>query len=230
MTLPVVLADVQKRFKPSQIAGLELWLDANKITGLDDGDPLTTWSDQSGNGNDVTQSTSAKKPTYKTSIINGRSIVRFDGTDDYLKASAFTLVQPEHLFIVLKVLGGSTNDVIHDGNTLDRMVGQQRSAVKNYNQYAGNFGAVVTLGDDFRIINSLFNGASSNVSLDGGSDNTGDVGSNDAAGFSLGANGNEAAHSQIDVAEFLIYSVELSITNQGRVERYLGARYGIALG
>lgn len=72
-------------------ANLQAWLKADAITGLSDGDPVGTWSDSSGNGNDATQSTSSFKPTYKTGIYSGSTLptVRFDGTDDLLDWGTF---------------------------------------------------------------------------------------------------------------------------------------------
>ena len=75
-------------FRPSDIAGLVLWLRAEDISGLSDGDPVVTWSDQSTQSNDVTQGTAAKRPTFRTSVVNGKAIVRFDGTDDVLVNSS----------------------------------------------------------------------------------------------------------------------------------------------
>ena len=56
---------------------LELQLDARDITGLTDGDSVTTWTDSSAAGNDVTQATSSRRPVYKTSIIGSNPVVRF---------------------------------------------------------------------------------------------------------------------------------------------------------
>lgn len=80
------------QFSPSSITGLQLWLDAT--TGLFDatsgGSPVTTnasavarWEDQSGNARHATQSTSGFRATLRTSVQNGRNIIRFDGTDDF---------------------------------------------------------------------------------------------------------------------------------------------------
>ena len=71
-------------FLPTDISGMQLWLRADKITGLSDGDSVTTWLDESGQSNDVTQATAANKPTWQTNEINGLAVVRFDGTDDHL--------------------------------------------------------------------------------------------------------------------------------------------------
>src|SRR5690606_31105933 len=44
--------------------------------------------DLSGNGNDVAQSTSGKRPTLQLGTVGGHPAVRFDGTDDELVGSA----------------------------------------------------------------------------------------------------------------------------------------------
>lgn len=58
---------------------LEAQWDARDITGLSDGDSVTTWTDSSAAGNDMTQATGSKKPVYKTNIIGSNPVVRFQG-------------------------------------------------------------------------------------------------------------------------------------------------------
>jgi hypothetical protein len=45
---------------------------------------IATWTDESGNGNDATQGTTAKRPTGIDAAYNGKSCARFDGVDDVL--------------------------------------------------------------------------------------------------------------------------------------------------
>ncbi len=90
-------------FSPSDISGLELWLKADAITGLNDGDAVTTWSDSSGNGYDATQSVAGQKPLYKTAIQNSLPAVRFDATNDVLKTQADATLKPFSVFAVIKV-------------------------------------------------------------------------------------------------------------------------------
>ena len=59
-----------------------LWLDANDISQVD-GSPISSWSDRSGNSNNATQGTAAYQPRFDSLIVNGNSVVRFDGTNDY---------------------------------------------------------------------------------------------------------------------------------------------------
>jgi hypothetical protein len=94
-------------FSPASIPGLQLWLDASQISGLNDGDAVATWNDLSGNGNDVTQATASKKPTYKTGIQNGLPAVLFDGVDDFLLITKAFGLTSGTLFVVYKSTAGS---------------------------------------------------------------------------------------------------------------------------
>jgi hypothetical protein len=71
---------------PDNLADLRAWYKADAITGLSDGDPVSTWADSSGGGYDLTQ-TSTARPLYQTSTLNGLPVIEFDGTDDTLDAS-----------------------------------------------------------------------------------------------------------------------------------------------
>lgn len=59
-----------------------LWLVADDILQVD-GTAISSWSDRSGNANNATQATTGRQPRYDSLIVNGHSVVRFDGTDDY---------------------------------------------------------------------------------------------------------------------------------------------------
>lgn len=47
-------------------------------------DLVRLWTDQSSNSYSMLQTTAAKKPLYKTGVVNGKPVVRFDGADDYM--------------------------------------------------------------------------------------------------------------------------------------------------
>lgn len=55
-----------------------IWLDASEITGFVDGDDLNTWIDVSGNALDFTQPDPLFTPKFRTGLINGYPIVRFN--------------------------------------------------------------------------------------------------------------------------------------------------------
>ena len=81
----------RKKKVPIPVDGLVLWLDANQIKGLSDNDDIEIWEDASVFGNDAIQSTIGARPKYKTNVLNGLPVVRFDG-NNYLN-----LGQPESL-------------------------------------------------------------------------------------------------------------------------------------
>lgn len=90
---------------------LKAYYDANKITGLVDGNAVATWADLSGGGFDLTQGTAGAKPTFKTGIQNGLPVVRFDGTSDWMGTGAmFSASSDLSIFCVCKQSGGTTTD------------------------------------------------------------------------------------------------------------------------
>lgn len=73
-------------FAPDQIDDLGIWLDAASIAQAD-GTAVSEWNNDAGTSRSAVQSESGsgEKATYKTGIINGKPVVRFDGTNDYLR-------------------------------------------------------------------------------------------------------------------------------------------------
>jgi hypothetical protein len=70
-------------------SGLTLWLDATQPHGVSssvmvDEANLITWLDLSGKDNHAMQKEVARSPVFDTNILNGNSMVRFDGANDYL--------------------------------------------------------------------------------------------------------------------------------------------------
>lgn len=76
---------------PDAVSGLALWLKADSLS-LNDGDPVSTWTDSSGNGHDFT-GTGSNRPIYKTNIINStKPVLRFaSASTQYLVSSAIDL-------------------------------------------------------------------------------------------------------------------------------------------
>ncbi len=95
-------------FTPASISGLVLWLKADQITGLSDGDPVSTWLDQSGVGNDGTSSGS-NRPIYKTNIQNSLPAVRFITTPTWIRGVISVTGTTVSVFVVSTLNSGSAN-------------------------------------------------------------------------------------------------------------------------
>ena len=95
-------------------AGATLALDSRFITGLSDGDPVSTWTDRSASANNATGSGTAR-PTFETNEQGGQPALRFDGVNDAMEcgSSVFTGTQSRFIVVVYKTNStGTFNDAI----------------------------------------------------------------------------------------------------------------------
>jgi len=108
-------------FDPDDISGCMLWLKADAITGHSDAADLTAWTDSSGEGHDITvPGTAARRPHYKTGIINSKAAVLFTGSaDEYLTTSGIEAITKGgvdySVFLVVKPTSVSTNNQLMFG-------------------------------------------------------------------------------------------------------------------
>lgn len=81
------------------------WLDAASITGKNDGDEITLWTDQSGNGNNASGS-AGSAPHYKVNNLNGLPGVDFNGSHYLYLGTGFATQAQLSVFIVASNKGG----------------------------------------------------------------------------------------------------------------------------
>ncbi len=126
--IPVLMGGVA--FLPTDVDGLQLWLDANDASTLfqdaaktipaGNGDVVGAWADKSGLGNDATQTTTAAKPTLVNT--DGFPALEFDGTDDYLINSSGLGIAGSAAFtygFVFKQVTSTTSDrIFYHGDNL----------------------------------------------------------------------------------------------------------------
>jgi len=73
---------------PAQLSGLALWLDAADASTITlNGSTVSQWNDKSGNGRNASQATAANQPTRTLNGLGGRTVITFDGVDDFLNAT-----------------------------------------------------------------------------------------------------------------------------------------------
>jgi hypothetical protein len=236
---------------PLTIQGLLLWLkadagtfqDSAKTTGAaSDGDVVGAWVDQSGSGNDATQATSDNKPLLKLNIANGRSVCRFDGSNDFLTSSLdlslsasddltiFAVVNPTATAALKDIVGNLNDSAPNQGLTVRHDIDEKLAFFTRVS--AGNVTTVTAAVADTNFVlgvakldsgtQTLYkNGASEGSGAQRnmtGHDTTLYIGKNRASG---------AGDYAGDMAEILIYNSALSDKNRASVEGYLNARYAI---
>lgn len=72
---------------PAELTDLFSWWKADAITGLSNGDPVSTWADSHTGGYDVGAS-AGDRPTYTTDELNGLPVVSFNGSNHLAAAAA----------------------------------------------------------------------------------------------------------------------------------------------
>lgn len=234
---PVGQSPSLRAFSPLSINGLQLWLDASQVSGAD-GDPVTTWGDLSGNGRNATQSTTAAKPTLKTAVQNGRSALLFDGTDDSIATAAavFTGAAARTVVAIYRdtkggahvspICGQSTGS---SGSTW--FVLQSRNSGAVGDPYLAGFANDLTgpaVDGLWKVAVVTYDGATATTYKNGAQANTGAKTYNTVnQPFAIGADASSFLGGY--VGEIAVYNTALSAADRQRIERYLGAKWGIAV-
>jgi len=228
-----------------------LWLDASDASTLWDSTTggalvaadgsVARWEDKSGNGRHATQGTAVSRPQRKAAIQNGRDVVRFDGSNDYLALSSSYDLPTFSIFAVSKRINNASTNAIYTSGTSDGT--NKRDAMLFY---AGGSNQLLAQRSDnasyptasigntfnsFEICESNFNGSTLTVSVNGvdSSPVSTSISGSSTDSIWIGA-ANQTVPGfwmQGDIAEILVFPTALSDTDRGRVEAYLNLKWSI---
>jgi len=232
--LPQIIAQESSivTYDPTDVSGLITWLKADSL-GLDDGNAVATWTDSTLNAHNVTQSTENLKPIYKTNVVNGKPVVRFDGSNDYLSAVPYSQTTPYTLYVVAKFRSScSSQKGIIDGDlSLDGYLFCSGGGNGMYfNNGSGQIGPNTTNSiTQFNIYKVIVNGAGSSITENNSTPQTGTLDSTTLNGMTLGSIGNKGEYGDVDIAEVLLYNGAISSGDQLIVGAYLGNKYAISM-
>lgn len=215
-------------FDPESIPNLLQWVSADALEGVVDGDPVVTWPDRTVNGNDFTQGTAAKWATYKTNILNGKPVVRFDNTNDGY-VSALNVTPPFSIFIVYSYRSAvSASRRAFVGTALNWLIGPYGNFHQLYHGTGFIQGPAVVQNEFVLAHAQQVNSPSNNVAFYVnntliGSANPGTEPDNTG----LGASNPFGEPLNGDVAEVLVYGTELTSVQRDAVATYLNNKYSI---
>lgn len=229
----------QNSFNPLSVTGLTGWWDFSDRSTLytdlgvtlvvNDADAIEQINDKSGQGNHVTQTTAGSRPLYKTAILNGCSVGRFDNTDDFMSRTTFVggaIAQPVTHFYVAKITTTAIFQEPMDGVT-NRQTICNADGTK-WGMYAGSVaaGTVALTTATTTVMAGIFNGAASKLYVNGGAAQTLSPGANTLNGIRIGR-GTDGVNLNGDFAEGLVYAAALTSSQLDAVGRYLGGKYGV---
>ncbi len=184
------------------------------------GQSVALWRDQSGNGNDISQSTAASQPVLGTA--GGRNVVSFDGVDDTLEGLSGTVLgQPNTIFVSFRVNAGSVNRPILAGVSPNR----NNITVNGSNNpviFAGTLltdSSTTIATDTAYLIGAIFNGAGSKIRVDKAETKAGDANGEGLSDIMLAFGG--SAYSDAEFFGVAVFDGLLSASEQSIVESYM---------
>lgn len=233
-----------------------LWLDASDTATITaTGGQVSQWRDKSGNSRHVSQSTGTAQPQQVASVLNGNSVVQFDGADDYLwNTQPFMWAAGRaNIFVVLKAPAQSDTRWLGEGSATSTRplylpAQQARFATNagltehlsafyrddNNNIFLGNQESFLpeVFQDDWKIMIWRDTGNRIDAYTDGQTQSK----SYSRAGrtmtldrFAIGSVLRSAAsnHMQVEIAELLVYTSLLSDAEINEVCSYLASKWGL---
>ena len=234
-----------RHFKFGAVANAKLVLDSRYINQSDNTE-VSPWEDRSGNGNDVSQATSANRPTFQTAEQGGNGIVRFDGSNDVLTRNEIGISSPVGGTMVLYAkrgtgAGGNAINTIIEVPEYFRIIYTDSSnlfPVNGYNfiGYADNGtstvdpsqGSTVSAGV-FELCSFQYNGGTasnkdnykvyvsgSSATVTQGSSGASALGRGSTVG--IGARGTAAQHSVADIGFVGVFGVDMTDPLRKRCE------------
>ena len=229
--------------------GLHSWYDASNAASItSSGGVVSQWNDLSGNNRHAVQSSSTARPTTGSTTQNGRNVINFDGTQQFLLAPASVTSNALTMFSVYKRLSG--------GQPYGRIISLHNSGGNDYDNTnslvvhatAASLGGVTApLTGAYRasahIAGSTINYGTAylySATLDGGNysqNNSGTVVTGTTSTTSLnsnqldiGAGGPYGGGDQFFYgwfAEQIIFTRVLTPTEITTVRNYLSAKWGV---
>lgn len=220
-------------WSPASIPGLRIWQDAAQISGLNDGDAVSSWADSSGNGLALTQATGTKQPLYKTGIFGTRPAVLFDGVDDELVIASHTFgMTAGTLFAVYKATTGNYGVVRVNNDTAGsywRYVGDGNGYWGIF--YTGRIEGYPAAMPGSNVGASVIDVSTSTVKevfVNGVSKGTSSVAFNTPDRVNMGGVVNVGSPRMTGyIAEWGMYDTALSGANLTALQSYLAAKYGL---
>ena len=231
-------------FTPRSISGLAAWWDASDAASITTvSGAVSQWNDKSGNGVHATQTTANNRPVNTSQTLNGRAVMTFDGSNDIMSFTG-TARTDETQFVVVRnnmvASAVSTQQIVGSGASgygLAATIKNDGSVNSDLWAYCGGFVVGTTTARYSFSANNPFGPAvvaAIRSSASGGilrTDGVQRATCTTSNSYALASIGGAGASFPLNgyIAEIVVYSRALSVAEVQRVERYLGAKWGITL-
>jgi len=194
---------------------------------------VVTWYDQSGNGRNTTQSTTANQPKiYDSStgvlLENGKPTLYFDGVNDCMQTTAFSTSSQPITRIILANQNTDTEGYLLDGDVSYRGVIGTNTTDQKHRINAGTTHNYTTENDGTQILRYvIFNGSSSQLYLNGTGLGTCNPGTNGLSRVTIGAIYTLGSNfAKANIQEILIWASDQE-SNRIAIETNINSYYGV---
>lgn len=229
---------------------LVMWLKADAVTGIADGNPLERWNDSSPSQLFSTQADPARQPVWLKNAINGQPSVRFDGVDDCLMVDhcpglLYSYFNSTLFAVVRRKEGGA---IISHGHT-NLTVSPHNDGTLSYSTAYQNFetGEYVWPGIRSRQSAAVPAGRPCLLAMRRGSNQKGGTAlfvnghrdddqvaidyhlMNSANGFVGAGYRGQRQYWSGEIAEVVLYGRALDDAEKQQVEAYLTTKYGLSV-
>ena len=199
------------------------WFDKEVNITKDGSNFVSVWGDKSGLSHDLLQAVGTNQPLWSATGV------AFNGSDNNMKCVAFTLIQPEQIYMVLRQRAWANLDRIFDGDSAAVGLLSQKGTTPDLIAYAGvesSANSNLTL-NTFGIIRVLFNGAASKLIINETTPTTGNFGTEAMGGFTLASIATGSGYCNIEVKEIIIRKVADTTPDEAAIYNYLKSKYGL---
>ena len=204
-------------FTPARLTGLVLW--CKYQTGITvTGAGVSQWNDASGLEHHLKQANDTNRPAKQSD-----GAILFDGVDNFLKADAFTFIQPSFIYVLGKQITWTASDNWFDGDTANTGLLQQVTLTPQIAANADIQSSTISPALNTDVVVCVgFNGANGVLQLNHGTPVTGNFGADTLDGFTLGAiGGGGSGWSNIQIKEVIAYNTAHDANTRRRVIKYL---------
>lgn len=218
---------------------LRLWLRADTGVTTTTGSTVTTWLDQSGQGNNATQATAGFRPVLVPNILGEKPVVRFNATaTNYLGVANHTSLALDRVsvYAVVKRTSGTAAAVVLEqftantaGYSLQTSTGVARAF--RINGTVSTY-SVPSPGQSFNVLSGTYDMANRKLYVDGVEQATAAMTAATGAktnNLYIGSRVTTSATASLmgDIAEILVYSEVPTEKERLELSAYFKSKYGV---
>jgi len=209
---------------PETVTGMIGWYDATKISGLSNGNNVSTWNDARGSSfGSATSSFTA--PTFVTNSINGRSTVRLtDGSRCGMATSVTLSSRPYTVLHVFTRRFGEGRTLQGSGSN-NWLLGNSANTVGHFANNWVSPSNNVSVIDRVYISTSVSESSKTRYFQDGQQLTNSDTPTGNPGVLHFGSSGAYDERVRADLCETIIYDSALSNSDREKVEKYLREKW-----